>query len=52
MMENVSQSLAGRTVIFYLLPLSLAELETAGISKKPTRSGFSKASTLVYTTAT
>ena len=34
MMENVSQSLAGRTVIFYLLPLSLAELETAGISKK------------------
>lgn len=34
MMENVGQSLAGRTVIFYLLPLSLAELETAGISKK------------------
>jgi predicted AAA+ superfamily ATPase len=33
-MENVSQSLAGRTAIFYLLPLSLAELEKAGVSKK------------------
>lgn len=34
MMENVSQSLAGRTAIFYLLPLSLQELVNAGISGK------------------
>ncbi len=33
MMENISQSLAGRTAIFYLLPLSLTELEKAGFSK-------------------
>ncbi len=31
MMENVSQTLAGRTAIFYLLPFSMAELGTAGI---------------------
>ncbi len=30
MMENVSQTLAGRTIIFYLLPFSLAELQSAG----------------------
>ncbi|MDV7394145.1 AAA family ATPase, partial [Arthrospira platensis SPKY1] len=27
MLENISQSLAGRTAIFYLLPLSLSELQ-------------------------
>jgi uncharacterized protein len=32
MMENVSQTLAGRTAIFYLLPFSLAELDSAGIT--------------------
>ncbi len=31
MMENVSQTLAGRTAIFYLLPFSMAELDSAGI---------------------
>lgn len=33
MLENISQSLAGRTILFYLLPLSLQELENAGFSK-------------------
>lgn len=33
MMESVSQSLAGRTGIFYLLPLSLQELAGAGLGQ-------------------
>jgi predicted AAA+ superfamily ATPase len=31
MLENISQSLAGRTALFYLLPFSLAELDQGGI---------------------
>ncbi|MBK9017764.1 MAG: AAA family ATPase [Saprospiraceae bacterium] len=42
MMENISQSLAGRTAIFYLLPLSLAELEKAGFSKNLRRMDVSR----------
>ncbi len=37
LLEGISQSLAGRTIVFSLLPLSIAELKQEGIVTKETR---------------
>ncbi|MFQ5448122.1 MAG: ATP-binding protein [Saprospiraceae bacterium] len=34
MMENISQTLAGRSAIFYLLPFSMQELQSGSLSEK------------------
>ena len=47
-MGKVSQSLAGRVGLLKLLPLSLEELETAGIAPKRKMAGLEQANALIY----